>query len=118
MKKICLLLIVQIAVFTAFAQNPQNPKDKKDPREITVKIKNAPGNTYLFDIMQGPLPLGLAMQNNPATMLRKGFASREDATKVAEWMIEQYKKDGHLPAVVPPHVLDKLKIDKEKLYHN
>ena len=120
MQKICVLLAVLIISTVSFAQkaNPQKPEDKKAIQGLVMQLRTAPGNTYLFDIMQGPVCLNLQMTNNPATMLPKGFETKDDAFKVGEWMIKQYKKDGHLPAMVPPHVLHQLKIDINKLYHN
>lgn len=121
MRKIYILLFLLLIISTAsFAQNANGtkPQDKKVIQGLVVQLRVAPGNTYLFDIMQGPVCLNIQMKNNPATMLPKGFESKEDALNVGEWMIKQYKKDGHLPGVVPPHVLSQLKIDINKLYHN
>ena len=121
MKKIFLLMILQMTVYVVIAQQPtllNHQKDKKEIGGLTVHLRAAPGNTYLFDLLQGPIPLENGLRNNPATMLPKGFATREDAFKVAEWMIKQYKKHGHMPAIVPPHVLDELKIEKKSLYRD
>src|SRR5436190_21430924 len=114
MQKIYLLGFLLIGSLTIFAQKnvPANPqKDKQEYEGYTINIIPAKGSTYLFDIMQGPIQLTRGMQNNPATMLPKGFDSKDDAYKVAKWMIKQYEKDRHLPGMVPPHVLDELKIN-------
>ncbi|HEV8508728.1 MAG TPA: hypothetical protein VGQ53_25210 [Chitinophagaceae bacterium] len=121
MKKIFyIFLLLSISSISATAQNPVAPGngDKKIIQNLIVQIRTAPGNTYLFDILDGPIVLNMQMRNNPATLLPKGFASKDGAFNVAEWMITQYKKDGHLPNLVPPYVLDSLKINKEELYKN
>lgn len=114
----CLLMLILTSSASVLAQkaSPINPADKKEIGELIIQLRAAPGNSYLFDILHGPINLNDGIKDNPATMLPKGFASKEDAFKVAEWMIKQYKKHGHLPPGVPPHVLDELKIAKNKLY--
>ena len=119
MQKLCsLVLFLLLFGLGASAQITVTERndDKKEIEGFTVQLRTAPGNTYLFDILQGPVVLDPSLRNNPATSLTKGFATREDAFKVARWMIQRYKKDGHLPSVVPPHVLDELKINKSQLY--
>ena len=74
-------------------------------------IKKRDGSLQSFDIVKIEHAILMALKETSEGV-------KEDAAKVAGWMIEQYKKDGHLPAVVPPHILDKLKINKEKLYKN
>src|SRR5689334_16390129 len=118
MKRIFYFFLLLISGITVSAQSPTVPGngDKKIIQNLTVQLRTAPGNTYLFDILDGPIVLNMQLQNNPATLLPKGFTSKDDAFKVAEWMITQYKKDGHLPTIVPPHILDQLNIDKVNLY--
>jgi hypothetical protein len=55
---------------------------------------------------------------NPINMLPEGFTTKEDAFKVAEWMIKEYGNQNHLPPMVPPHVLHELKIKDQSTYHS
>src|SRR5215203_6189249 len=112
MRKFCCLLLLFFSLGLS-AQERENvkPEDKKQVDGLTVVLKQAPHNSFLFDILDGPVQINIASDQNPATGLKKGFASREDAFKVAQWMIKQYRKDKYLPSVVPPHVLDELKIN-------
>ncbi len=126
MRKLCLLLLLQVATLALLAQQnedaqphePLNPqKDKKEFQGFTIRLKPAPGNTYLFDILRRGTPAGAPLHHNPVTMLPQGFNSKADAYKVAEWMIKKQKKTGHIPPVLPPHIAKTLNISVEKLYN-
>lgn len=113
MKKISLILLLQIVLGTLHAQqHPMvlNPvKDKKEMNGYTIRLKMAPGNTVLFDLLKGQQPV-FNHSMNPVTMLPQGFASKEDAFKVAEWMINKYGAQGHFPPMVPPGVAKQLNV--------
>ena len=113
MKKISLILLLQIVLVTLHAQQHPivlNPvKDKKEMKGYTIRLKMAPGNTVLFDLLKGQQPV-FNHPVNPVTMLPQGFSSKEDAFKVAEWMIDKYGAQGHFPPMVPPDVTRKLNL--------
>jgi len=113
MKKFSLILLLQIVLGTLYAQ--QHPmllipvKDKKEKDGYTIRLKMAPGNTVLFDLLKGQQPV-FNHSMNPVTMLPQGFSSKEDAFKVAEWMIDKYGAQGHFPPMVPPGVAKQLNV--------
>jgi hypothetical protein len=114
MRKIYLLLSFSF-LFAALAKAQQPPimidpvKDKKEISGYTIQLKMAPRNTVLFEIMQQGKPVYMHPMN-PVSMLPEGFDTKEDAFKVAEWMIREYGKQPHFPPMVPPHVVRELKI--------
>lgn len=120
LKKICCLFVMLLAGMSLFAQinDPKNKlQEKKEIEGFMIQLKQAPHNTYLFEITQNGLPLGIRPRNNPVTMTPDGFNSKEDAYKMAEWMIGQYKKTGHIPPFVPHHIAKELNISVENLNH-
>src|SRR5450432_1492192 len=109
MKKIFLLIILQIAVFALFAQKnepasvqrpePVNPlKDKQEYEEFTIRLMPAmptPASigSYGFDILKDNKPVVHQFQN-PLPFSPKGIQKKDDAYKIAQWMIREYKKTG------------------------
>ena len=126
MKKICLLIILQIAVCTLFAQKnepvnlqrpePVNPmKDKQEYQGYTIRLMPAMPipqsmGSYGFDILKDNKPVVHQFQN-PLPFSPKGIQKKEDAYKIAQWMIQEYKKTGHWQNIVPPHIAHELKIE-------
>jgi hypothetical protein len=126
MKKIYLLIIMQIAVFTLFAQrheplNVQKPesvnpmKDKQEYQGYIIRLMPAmpvPGTmgSYGFDILKDNKPVVHQFQN-PLPFSPKGIQKKEDAYKIAQWMIRDYIKTGHWQNIVPPHMALELKIE-------
>jgi len=92
MKKISLILLLQMILGILHAQ--QHPmlldpiNDKKEKGGYSIRLKTAPGNTILFDLLKDQQPV-FKQAMNPVTMLPQGFSSKEDAFKVAEWMIDK-----------------------------
>lgn len=112
MKKIYMLLMLQCAVFTSFAQKhePVNPhKDKKEMGGFEVRLKPMPGN-YRYEIFKGNKPINMR-EHNADILMPQGFEKKEDAFKVAAWSIKEQKKTGHFPLMIPPHVAMELGID-------
>lgn len=113
MKKISLILLLQMIMGMLHAQ--QHPmlldpiNDKKEKNGYSILLKMAPGNTVLFDLLKGQQPV-FKQAMNPVTMLPQGFSSKEEAFKVAEWMIDKYGAQGHFPPLVPPDVARKLNV--------
>ena len=126
MKKICLLAILQIVVFTVSAQKketlyvqrpePVNPmKDKQEYQGYTIRLMPAmpmPGSmgSYGFDILKDNKPVVHQFQN-PLPFFPKGIQKKDDAYKIAQWMIREYKNTGHWQNIVPPHIAHELKIE-------
>jgi hypothetical protein len=110
-KPILLGCFLFVALFS-YTQKPEFldfVKDTKTVGEFTVRLRLAPANTFLFDILKDNKPIGFH-PNNPATMLPIGFDKKEDAFKVAEWQIKEYRKTGHFMPFVPPHIARELNI--------
>jgi hypothetical protein len=126
MKKIYLLMILQILVFAVFAQKnepvtvqkpePVNPmKDKQEYQGYTIRLMPAmpmPGSmgSYGFDILKDNKPL-VHQLRNPLPFSPKGIQKKDDAYKIAQWMIREYKNTGHWQNIVPPHIAHELKIE-------
>src|SRR5262250_2067657 len=70
MQKIYVLLLLLISSVSMSAQkaNALRSEDRKEMQGLTVQLRTAPDNTYLFDIMKGPILLNIGMRTNPATM--------------------------------------------------
>ena len=117
MKKTCLLILLQMNAAIIFAQ--QKPflidpvKDKKEKNGYTIQLKTAPGNTVSFNLLKTGKPV-FNQPMNPVTMLPMGFVTKSDAWKVAEYMIDQYGKQGQFPQVLPPNVAVILNIQNTK----
>jgi hypothetical protein len=99
---ICLLLFCGQQI--AHAQKPPlllyPVKDKKEVQEYTIQLRPAPGNTDLFDIFKQGRPM-YQHPMHPVTMLPEGFPNKDEAYKVAEWMIKEY---GRQPHPFPPQL--------------
>jgi hypothetical protein len=133
MKKICLLMILQIVTFASIAQKnapanfkrpePVNPvKDKQEYQGYTIRLMPAlpvPGTmgSYGFDIFKDNKPVVRLFQN-PLPSFPKGIQKKEDAYKIAQWMIEEYERTGHWQNMVPPHVARELKIETNSIIQN
>lgn len=126
MKKIYLLIILQIAVLTLFAQKheplnlqrhaPVNPvKDMQEYQGYTIRLipvmyRSQGMDSYGFDILKDNKPL-VHQPHNPLPFSPKGVQKKEDAYKIAQWIIKEYKSTGHWQNTMPPHVANELKIE-------
>lgn len=111
MRKICILVFILICSATLFAQKneSQNSSMEKKVDGFVIFIRPAPGPTFLFDILKNGQVM-YRQTNNPFTLQPEGFEKKEDAFKVAEWLVNEYKTTQHFPPNVPPHVADLYKI--------
>lgn len=120
MKKILLILAFQIAAFIIHAQKIDPNKmatrlpiiemnNTRDYSGFTIKLIARNPSTYTFDILTGTMTIAHHFQN-PLAFSRKGIQKKEDAYKIAQWMINQYKKTGHWENMMPPHVAQQLAI--------
>jgi hypothetical protein len=126
MKKVLLITILQIAVFTVVAQKkepvnvtrpePVNPlSDKQEYLGYTIRLipaMPAPGSvaSYGFDILINNKPVVHQFQN-PSPFSHKGILKKEDAYKIARWIIQNYRKTGHWQNTVSADVARELKIE-------
>ena len=117
---------MQIAVFTVFAQkkepvNVTNPErvdpvsDKQEYQGYTIRLipaMPAPGSVanYGFDILKNNKPVVHQFQN-ALPFSQKGIQKKEDAAKIAQWIIQDYKKTGHWQNTVPAYIAHELKIE-------
>lgn len=125
MKKICLLMILLMAESAGFAQNnqpvkvqihePVNPmKDKQEFHGYTIRLMPAmlpqSMDSYGFDISKDNEP-ALHHFRNSLPFLPKGIQKKEDAYKIAKWMIREYVKTSRWQNMVPLHIARELKIE-------
>lgn len=66
--------------------------------EFTVEIIPAPNNTYGYNIIMGGRTL-IHQPNAPALPGVEGFQTKEDAQKVAEFVIDKIRRDDFPPSV-------------------
>ena len=125
MKKIYVFILLQILAVAVFAQKnepvnvqrhePVNPiKDNQEYQAYTIRLLPAlslPGSlgSYGFDILKDK-KLVMHQFENPLPFYPKGVQKKEDAYKIAQWMIEQHKTTGHWQHAMPPHIAHELKI--------
>ena len=120
MKHILLILALQLATLFIHAQ-------KVDPNSIsrrvpviemnnttdysgfTIQLISKNLDRYSFDILTGTKTLAHHFQD-PLPFSPKGIQKKEDAYKIAQWMINRYKKTGHWENMMPPHVAQQLEI--------
>ncbi len=124
MKKICLLLILQIFVCSLFAQKqepvavqrpePVNPmKDKQEYQGYTIRLLHTipvqPGAGNLNFIILKDNRLVMQAHQNPANFPIVKIKTKEEAYKVARWFIDDFKRTGHWQISIPPHIINELK---------
>ena len=120
MKKILLILVLIVAGLVTHAQkiDSGNTLTKVAAVDInnsriyngfTITLISTNITSYTFDILaERNLPHHF---QNPLPFAPKGIQKKEDAYKVAQWIIGEYKKTGHWETMMPPHVARQLQID-------
>jgi hypothetical protein len=120
MKRICLTLTLQIIILSLCAQKADSAhslqtmhgvdlNEARAYRDFTIKLTPQNLNNYGFDITTDTKVLTRHFQN-PLPFSAHGIQKKEDAYKIAQWIINEYEKTGHWENLVPPHVLKELKI--------
>jgi hypothetical protein len=120
MKQILLILVLQLAAIIIHAQKIDSNSivrkapviemnNTRDYSGFTIKLMTKNLASYSFDILTGTKTLAHHFQN-PLPFSPKGVQKKEDAYKIAQWMINQYKKTGHWENMMPPHVAQQLEI--------
>jgi len=120
MKIIFLFIVLQMAAGAVSAQklnsvNSQkdtfNPfLDKREYKGYLIKLKISCQSQFGFDILKSHSPQTIQFQNLLA-FSNKGVQKKEDAYKIAEWIISEYERTGHWEHTVPPHIVKQLGID-------
>lgn len=94
---------------------PVNPmKDKQEYQGYTIRLMPAlptpqSMGSYGFDILKDNKPVVHQFQS--PLLSPKGLQKKDDAYKVAQWMIREYNKTGHWQTMVPPYIANELKIE-------
>lgn len=120
MKKILLILLLHTATFIIHAQKIDSTSALKNVPVVdmnnsriyngfTVQLISRVGTGYAFDIVTASV--ATRHFQNPLPFLSKGIQKKEDAYKVAQWIINEYKRTGHWENMMPPHVARQLKIE-------
>jgi len=118
MKKSLSVVILSAVITSTTAQispvpktPPHHPAEKKSPpvkHQLIYKIINSDQNTFGYDILDNNR-LMIHQPAMPAVPGNKGFATKEDAAKVAKLVIKKINKNI-LPPSVTPQELNNLKI--------
>jgi len=121
MKKNLLILVLQAATLSIYAQKIDSNSivrkapvidlhNTRDYSGFTIKLISKNPACYSFDILTGKKTLAHHFQN-PLPFSPKGVQKKEDAYKIAQWMINQYNRTGHWENMMPPHVARQLQIE-------
>lgn len=114
-KSILFALLLTVSAHAVFAQNANrfNPeKEKKVINGYTIRLVPLPGNTFGFNIMKGNKPVYLQL-SNPLSGVFVGYKNKDDAFKLAEWVINEDAKNMKRPVRVTPDVANKLNLPKQ-----
>jgi hypothetical protein len=126
MKKLCFVIVLQIVAFTLFAQKhdllkiqrtiPDIPTNNmQEYQGYVIKLIQAlPASDrtecYGFDILKDGRRL-VHQPRNPLAFSPGGVPKKEDAYKIAEWIIREYKNTEQWQNTMPPQVANDLKIE-------
>lgn len=98
---IAINLIPKRDTINSDAENEQSDINGINPyanADLTIMIIPAPNNTYGYNIIMGGRTL-IHQPNAPALPGVEGFQTKEDAQKVAEFVIEKIRRDDFPPSV-------------------
>jgi hypothetical protein len=121
MKKIGLVLLLQVMIYAGYAQKQDSliylqklaVADANDSRPysgFTIKLVSNETRSYHFDILSGDRSVTHHFQN-PLPFSAKGIQKRDDAYKIAQWIINEYKKTSHWENMIPPHIARQLGVE-------
>jgi hypothetical protein len=106
------LSVLFFSLTVAHAQQTEKFNPEKDKREVngyTIHLMHMPANTFGFFIMKGKKPV-YSQLNDPFSHSPIGFKTKEDAYKLAEWVVGEDSKKGRPPMVIPPSVAKQLNL--------
>ncbi len=109
MRKLCLLVVLQCAAFTLSAQTCVliHGKEPVNPKKDKIELQG-----YIIKVMQA-LPIPQSPLLSP-----KEIQINDDADKVAQWMIREYRKTGHFHPFRPSHAARELGISIHPKFRN
>ena len=84
-----------------------------DAREFSgfaISLVSKDLGNYSFDIFSDK-KVFLRHFQNPLPFSPHGIQKKEDAYKIAQWIITDYKRTGHWDNMVPPHIARQLGIE-------
>lgn len=109
-KHFMLILFVWFATATIHAQQKERFDPQTDKREVngySIHLIPAPASTFGFTIAKGKQPVWVQL-SNPFSQTPAGFRIKEDAYKLAVWIINEKNSKGKLPYKIPNDVAKKL----------
>jgi hypothetical protein len=120
MKKNCMIILLLLVTFSAFAQKPDSIglsrfvpvdllRESIEYKGFMITLRTEAGRDYRFDILMDNKPIEYGFPN-PLPFSR-GIRRKDDAYKIAEWIINEYQKTGHWKHTMPPHIARELKIE-------
>jgi hypothetical protein len=125
MKKTCVVIILQLLLFAVHAQKnersklqvmePVNPvRDTQEYLGYIIRLMPCMPSlkstgSYGFDILKDNKPV-VHQFKNPLPLSPGGIQKKQDAYKIAQWMIREYRKTGHWQSKVPPHITYDLRL--------
>jgi len=108
---IFIFLFTCIIVHAQTAEKFSPQRDQKIMNGYTIHLTPAFGNTFGFAIMKGNKPVW-SQPFNPLSAAPTGFKNKEDAYKVAEWIITKGIKNG-IPQKISPSDLKQLNLSTQ-----
>ena len=108
---IFIFLFTCIIVHAQTAEKFSPQRDQKIMNGYTIHLTPAFGNTLGFAIMKGNKPVW-SQPFNPLSAAPTGFKNKEDAYKVAEWIITKGIKNG-IPQKISPSDLKQLNLSTQ-----
>ena len=108
---IFIFLFTCIIVHAQTAEKFSPQRDQKIMNGYTIHLTPAFGNTLGFAIMKGNKPVW-SQPFNPLSAAPTGFKNKEDAYKVAEWIITKGIKNG-IPQKISPRDLKQLNLSTQ-----
>jgi hypothetical protein len=120
MKKILLPMLLLLPAFNAFAQKHDSIESRtikpfnllretQEYKGFVITLRAEIDKIYGFDISLDHKAMGNGFPN-PLPFSR-GIRKKEDAYKIAQWIINEHEKTGHWQHTMPPHVARELKIE-------
>jgi len=103
-----IFLFTCIIVHAQTAEKFSPQRDQKIMNGYTIHLTPAFGNTFGFAIMKGNKPVW-SQPFNPLSAAPTGFKNKEDAYKVAEWIITKGIKNG-IPQKISQYDLKQLNL--------
>jgi hypothetical protein len=112
-------LFILLIVTTINAQQSEKfdpAKDKEAFQGYSIHLMPVPGNTFGFIIIKDKRAIWSQI-NNPFTHGQEGFLHKQDAYKVAEWIVNESIKNGKVPRQIPPALAKQLNLSADLIQH-